>query len=134
MARGLLVRRGRGGIGKIADADQPLIFQPHNRHPGPYRQRPRQMPIALGDEHSHDCVTFARSQRQQMSSLRADFGPPLRTTAAFTLSPAPGALCHLVLTRPETEPTVQFLYVGSHLCARTSIRKPCPRELAFAAV
>ena len=45
-------------------------------------------------------------------------------TAAFTLSPVPGGLCHLVLTRPETEPSMRFLSVGSHLCARASFRPP----------
>jgi hypothetical protein len=46
------------------------------------------------------------------------------TTAAFTLSPAPGGLRHLVLTRPGTEPSMRFLFVGSHLCARASSRQP----------
>jgi hypothetical protein len=54
------------------------------------------------------------------------------TTAAFTLSPVPGRLRHLVLTRPETEPSMRFLSVGSHLCARASSRQvlaglPCRR-------
>jgi len=47
-----------------------------------------------------------------------------RTTAAFTLSPAPGGLRHLVLTRPGTEPSMRFLSVGSHLCAQASFRQP----------
>ena len=46
------------------------------------------------------------------------------TTAAFTLSPVPGGLRHLVLTRPETEPSMRFLFVGSHLCARASFGQP----------
>jgi len=46
------------------------------------------------------------------------------TTAAFTLSPAPGGLRHLVLTRPGTGPSMRFLSVGSHLCARASFRHP----------
>ena len=46
------------------------------------------------------------------------------TTAAFTLSPVPGGLRHLVLTGPETEPSMRFLSVGSHLCARASFRPP----------
>ena len=46
------------------------------------------------------------------------------TTAAFTLSPVAGGLRHLVLTRPETEPSMRFLSVGSHLCARASFRPP----------
>jgi hypothetical protein len=33
-------------------------------------------------------------------------------------------LRHLVLTRPETEPSMRFLFVGSHLCARASFRPP----------
>jgi len=45
------------------------------------------------------------------------------TTAAFTLSPAPDGLRHLVLTRPGTEPSMRFLSVGSHLCARASSRQ-----------
>ena len=48
-------------------------------------------------------------------------------TAAFTLSPVPGGLCHLVLTRPETGPSMRFLSVGSHLCARASFRPPLTR-------
>jgi hypothetical protein len=40
------------------------------------------------------------------------------TTAAFTLSPAPEGLRHLVLTRPGTGPSMRFLPVGSHFCAR----------------
>jgi len=46
------------------------------------------------------------------------------TTAAFTLSPVPGGLRHLALTRPETEPSMRFLSVGSHLCALASFRPP----------
>lgn len=36
--------------------------------------------------------------------------------------PAPGhhGLRHLVLTRPGAEPSMRFLFVGSHLCARAS--------------
>lgn len=49
------------------------------------------------------------------------------TTAAFTLSPAPGGLRHLVLTRPGTKPSMRFLSVGSHLCARASSRQPLAR-------
>ena len=49
------------------------------------------------------------------------------TTAAFTLSPAPGGLRHLVLTRPGTKPAMRFLSVGSHLCARASSRQPLAR-------
>jgi hypothetical protein len=50
-----------------------------------------------------------------------------RTTAAFTLSPAPGGLRHLVLTRPGTKPSMRFLSVGSHLCARASSRQTLAR-------
>ena len=42
------------------------------------------------------------------------------TTAAFTVFPEPKdfvALCPLV---PETRPSMRFLFVGSHLCARAS--------------
>jgi hypothetical protein len=46
------------------------------------------------------------------------------TNAAFTLSPAPGGLRHLVLTHPGTEPSMRFLSVGSHLCAQASFRHP----------
>ena len=49
------------------------------------------------------------------------------TTAAFTLSPAPGGLRHLVLPRPGTEPSMRFLSVGSHRCARASSRQPLAR-------
>ena len=58
------------------------------------------------------------------------------TTAALTLSPVPGGLRHLVLTRPETEPSMRFLSVGSHLCARASSRQtlaglPLPSASSF---
>ncbi len=46
------------------------------------------------------------------------------TTAAFTLSPVPDGLRHLVLTRPGTRPSMRFLSVGSHVCARASFRHP----------
>jgi len=46
------------------------------------------------------------------------------TTAAFTLPLAPGGLRHLVLTRPEAKPSIRFLFVGSHVCARASFRHP----------
>ena len=45
------------------------------------------------------------------------------TTAAFTLSPVPEGL-HLMLTRPRTVPSMRFLSVGSHFCARASFRHP----------
>jgi hypothetical protein len=45
------------------------------------------------------------------------------TTAALTRSPALGGLRHLVLTRPGTEPSMRFLSVGSHVCARASSRQ-----------
>ncbi len=57
------------------------------------------------------------------------------TTAAFTLSPVPGGLRHLVLTRPGTGPAMRFPSVGSHLCARAPSRqtsRTCPcRRLAI---
>ena len=43
--------------------------------------------------------------------------------AAFTLSAGPGGLCHLVLTRPQTGPSMQFVFLDSHLCARASFRQ-----------
>ena len=46
------------------------------------------------------------------------------TTAAFTLSPVPGGLRHLVLTRPETEPSMRFLFVGSHRYGLLPCRPP----------
>ena len=49
------------------------------------------------------------------------------TTAAFTLSPATGGLRHVVLTRPETKPSMRFLSVSSHLCAQASFRPPLAR-------
>ena len=42
------------------------------------------------------------------------------TAAAFTLSAVSVGLCHEVLTRPQTEPSMQFLSVGSHVCHRAS--------------
>jgi hypothetical protein len=45
-----------------------------------------------------------------------------RTTAAFTLSPVPGGFRPLVLTHPETEPSMRFLSVGSHFCTWASFR------------
>ena len=44
------------------------------------------------------------------------------TSAAFTLSPVPGGLRHEVLTRPGTEPSMRFLSIASHVCARASFR------------
>jgi hypothetical protein len=96
---------------------------------------------------------FARTRRQH--PVRLDLGQPVpqlvthnanshrhgrqispnknmslqRATATFTLSTGPGGLRHLVLTRPETEPSMRFLFVGSHLCARAPSDKPsrtCP--------
>ena len=46
------------------------------------------------------------------------------TTAAFTLSRVPKGFVHVVLTRPGTEPSMRFLFVGSHLCAQASFRPP----------
>ncbi len=46
------------------------------------------------------------------------------TTAAFTLSPAPDGFRHLVLTRPGTGPSMRFLSVDSHFCARAPFRHP----------
>ena len=46
------------------------------------------------------------------------------TTAAFTVFPEPKdfvTLCPLV---PETRPSMRFLFVGSHLCARASSTQP----------
>ena len=45
------------------------------------------------------------------------------TTAAFTLPRDPGGLCHVVLTRPRARPSMQFLSVGSYVCARASFRQ-----------
>jgi len=62
--------------------------------------------------------------------LKRCFSPPNKsmnfscTTAAFTLPPAPGGLCHLVLTCPGARPSMRFLSVGSHVCARASFRHP----------
>ena len=42
------------------------------------------------------------------------------TTAGFTLPAVPDGLRCLVPTRPQTEPSMRFLFVGSHLCARAS--------------
>jgi hypothetical protein len=44
-------------------------------------------------------------------------------TVALTLSPAPDGVRHHVLTHPGTEPSMRFLSVGSHLCARASSRQ-----------
>ena len=46
------------------------------------------------------------------------------TTAAFTLSPAPVGIRHLVLTRPGTGPSMRFLSVVSHFCAQASFEHP----------
>lgn len=45
------------------------------------------------------------------------------TTAAFTLSLAPDGFHHLVLTHLGTEPSMRFLSVGPHVCARASFRR-----------
>jgi hypothetical protein len=42
------------------------------------------------------------------------------TTAAFTLSTVSVGLRHGVLTCPQTGPSMQFLFVGSHICHRAS--------------
>ena len=44
------------------------------------------------------------------------------TTAAFTLSPEPVGFVIVVLTRPQTRPSMRFLFVGSHVCAPASFR------------
>lgn len=47
-----------------------------------------------------------------------------RTTAAFTLTPAPGGLRHLLLTRPGPDPSRRFLFVASRVCPSASFRHP----------
>jgi len=54
------------------------------------------------------------------------------TTAAFTLPTVTMGLGHPVLTRPRAGPSMQFLFVGSHLCTPASFRPslasgPCLR-------
>jgi hypothetical protein len=54
------------------------------------------------------------------------------TTAAFILPQDIGGLRHVVLTRPKARPSMQFLPVGSYVCAQTSsgqhlARCPCRR-------
>ncbi len=68
--------------------------------------------------------------------LPSGYRPPVRqrspdtnlnfpgTPAAFTLSPGPGGLRQLMLTRPRTTPSLRFLFVGSHVCTRASFRHP----------
>jgi hypothetical protein len=76
----------------------------------------------------HPCFTAKPSYGILPSRSKRCFSPPDKdmnlqcTTAALTLSPAPVGLRHLVLTRPGTKPSMQFLSVGSHLCARASFK------------
>jgi len=51
------------------------------------------------------------------------------TTAAFTLWTAPSGPYPRVLTRPQTEPFMQFVFLGSHLCSYQT--SPCGLALAF---
>ncbi len=60
-----------------------------------------------------------------------------RTTAAFTLSPAPGGLRHLLLTRPGPEPSRRFLSVASRVFSQASFRQalaglPLPSASSYA--
>jgi len=53
------------------------------------------------------------------------------TTAAFTLSPVPVGLRHVVLTRPETKPSMRFLSVRK-APLRSGFLQTVPRETALA--
>lgn len=64
----------------------------------------------------------ARAARELISPDKNVNFPSI--TAAFTLSPAPDGLRHPVLTRPGTDSSMRFLFVGSHVCARASSRPP----------
>jgi hypothetical protein len=52
------------------------------------------------------------------------------TTAAFTLSPVPGGLRHLVLTRPET--AFYAIFVRQLAPLRSGFLQTTPRGLALA--
>jgi hypothetical protein len=87
-------------------------------------------PIPPARQAANKNMTVSSGKKRDVRST-PEGGAPRRarihyrcTTAAFTLSPVPGGLCHLVLTRPETEPSMRFLSVGSHLCAPASFRPP----------
>ena len=79
---------------------------PNNSSGTIFRVSPPRMRVSLMDETNYMNMNFPC------------------TTAAFPLSPVPVRLCHLVLTRPGIRPSIRFLFVGSHLCARASSRQP----------
>ncbi len=79
------------------------------------------------------CFTAKPSYDILSARSKRCFSPPDKdmnfrcATAAFTPSPAPGGLRYLVLTRPGTEPSMRFVFLGSHVCARASSRQPLAR-------
>jgi hypothetical protein len=74
------------------------------------------VPVAFAAQPGQDGLPFTRPQGQQMADLGAHI--------ALLFPVVPGGLRHLVLTHPGTEPSLRFLSVGSHLCARASSRQP----------
>jgi hypothetical protein len=68
------------------------------------------------DSHHHSGPHVAQLSPNKNMSFQC-------ATAAFTLSAGPDGLRHLVLTRPQTEPSMRFVFLGSHLCARASFRQ-----------
>ena len=90
----------------------------------------------------HPCSEAKPSFGILPSRSKRCFSPPDKsmnfpcTTAAFTLSPAPDGLRHLVLTRPGARPSMRFLFVGSHFCSLASSRHllaglPLPSASSF---
>ena len=59
----------------IADADQPLAFQPLIRHPALRCQRSRQTPVAFAAERRQDRLAFERPQGEQGTHLGAHVAP-----------------------------------------------------------
>jgi hypothetical protein len=69
--------------------DQALAGQPGVRHPGLRGQGFRKVPVTLATQRGQNRLALARPQCQKVARA-----------------------CHLVLTRPETEPSMRFLSVG----------------------
>jgi len=79
---------------------------------------------ALFNQRTRLVIYGARKQRCRAGQISPNKFMSFRcTTAAFTLPLGQRGLRHLVPTRPGTEPSMQFLFVGSHLCTWASFRQ-----------
>jgi hypothetical protein len=103
------------------------MMRPHAFRHGPQSgSRNLSQPHARQISPNKNMTVSSGKKRDVRNTLEGGAGAhPLSVhSRRITLSPVPGGLCHLVLTRPETEPSMRFLSVGSHLCARASFRPP----------